>query len=426
MELQFFFRKSKGNLKSQAGLGKIIFIINQTNHKPIERSSGISCKIEEWNDTEKCFLGTGANSKNIRLEKIKSNFETILNKSNATQDDLQYFFDSLNAPTLYLKKFIDVFDEYLAFQADKIRKNDAERTLHTIEKSTYETYIKRKNNIIQFLSLKNKSNISVTHVDGKFCEDFDLWCVNNIGGQAYSNKHLKLIRSVIRFAVKNKYITFNGTDEYKLKREPETIAISAAINLKENFANNNVFTIDTVNTISNKTIESLSCYKAFTPTEQKYVDAFLFMRETWLHIGDYLELQDKHFKIDEKGHPWIIKPRVKRLSDTGGQIQIMPLTERAVEILNVYDGKLSKLPKAQRSTFTKYLKMACLKAGITEKVTLKYARSNGISNSYNNNRLRSEMIAIGAGWTSPEPLKNYLRMDFNKLRNEMLNPQQVA
>ena len=426
MDIQFYFRPSKGNLKTKAGLGKISFVISQKNTKPIERSTFIVCKKDEWNDTEKVFTGTGAIANNNRLDRIKLNFELILNKPDTTQEDLNNFFESLETPVVHLKTFLEVFDEYLAFQESKIRDDEGQRTELTIERSTYETYLKRKNNIVKFLTMKNKSRINVGKFDGKLCEEFDMWCVGKIGGQAYSNKHLKLIRSVLEFARRMRYITHNPTSDYKIKKDPSNVAIAAVNALKQvSFGNHS-----TVNTISNENIEKLETFTEFTYTEQKYVDAFLFMRECWLHIGDYLELDDTHFKIDEYKNYWIVKPRTKRMTDSGGQVQIMPLSPKAVEILNKYDknfnGELSLLPRAKRSGFMQYLKMACVRAGIQEHITLKYARSNGISNIYNNTNVRAEQIAFGAGWTSTNPLKNYLKHDFNQMRKDFLNIKQAA
>lgn len=427
MEINFFFRLSKGNRKANAGIGSISYYLTQFNTKPVEKTTGITCNRNEWNEVEKCFVGAGAMSKNNRLEKIKFSFENILNNANATQENLHEFVESVTTPLLKLKTFVDVMDEYLEFQHQKIRGIDSPRTETSIEESTYNTYLKRKENIILFLTKENKLRMNVSRFDGILCEKFDVWCVNTVGrtgkprGQAYSTKHLKLIRSVVEFAVRNRYLTVNATKEYKFKQETEQKAFAAIKVLRTN----DFSELKTINTISNETITTLQNFIGFTNTEQKYVDAFLFMRECWLHIGDYVELSDKHFKIDENKNCWIVKPRVKRLTDSGGQIQIMPLSPTAIEILNKYDtkfdGALSKLPKSKPSAFRQYLKMACARAGIKEHITLKYARSNGISNVYNNHKLRGEMIAVGAGWTTTEPLKFYLNYDFQNMRNEMLN-----
>lgn len=439
MEIHFFFRLSQGNLKASQGYGTLHYYITQKNRtiaydkntnlppssdkyknrtkaydkgkKVYETSTGISLNASEWDNHQKCFTGNSALTKNLKLDKIKLNFENILGNENANQSDLRNFIDSINPPIIKLKRFIEVFDEYLYFQSQKIRKPDEPRTENTIEKGTYYTYEKRYNNINLFLQYKNRLGLNVGKFDGLLCEEFDRWFTNpnnplwekKPNGQAYSTKHLKMIRAVLDFAIRKKYILVNESLDYKLKYEKERA----------------------VDTLSNGSIEILTAFDGFTPTEQKYVDAFLFMRECCLHVGDYYELADEHIFIDENKQLWIRKMRVKRLTDDGRQIQFMPLSKKAIEILNKYDrnysGELSMLPRAKAGSIIYYLRMACLRANITEHITLKFARSNGISHLYNDNKTRGELIAIGAGWTTTKPLKNYLKVDFEQMRREILN-----
>lgn len=403
MKIAFFFRISQGNLKAQKGLGSITYIITQKDTKPLEKSTGIKCNKSEWDDDSKCFIGSGAASKNFHLEKIKLDFENNVNQKDITQSDLQGFVELVKPNIVKLKLFTDVFSEYVENQRLKIRKENSPRTKQTIEKSTFASYQKRYQNIEQFLKVKKLLHLNVNGFNAMMCESLDLWITTTKGfkgdsrGQLYATKHLKLVQAVMEFARKNKYITVNYATDYKLKYEPE----------------------QAVKTISDKALHALEFYEGYSETEQKYVDAFLFMRECCMHVGDYCELNDSHLDIDDQGEQWIVKQRVKREVD-GRQIQVVPLSEKAVAILNKY-GSLSSLPRANHGSMRYYLKMANMKCGNTERITLKYARSNGISNLYNNNKTRSESIAIVAGLTTTKQLKAYLKIDFNLMRREVLN-----
>jgi integrase len=411
MNISFFFRISQGKVKAEKQLGSITYLITQKDTKgtkTIEKQTGLKCHRTEWNDDEKCFVGTNAMSKNIHLEKIKLEFERKVNQNEATQTELQTFVDFVK-PVVKLKLFTDVYNEYIEFQKLKIRKDDATRTKMTIEQSTFDTYKKRYKNIESFLTLQKRLNMNVSKFDALMCEKLDLFLTSNANsrgqkrGQEYSTKHIKLVQAVVEFARKCKYVTINSTRDYELKYSPQT----------------------SIKTISNKALENLESFTGFSKIEQKYVDAFLFMRECLIHVGDYLELDDSHFDIDENGKYWIIKQRIKREVD-GRQIQMIPLSQKAIEILNKYDsnfdGALSKLPRAKNAAIIRYyVKIANARCNNTEYITLKYARSNGISNLYNNNKSRAESIAIVAGLTTTKQLKAYLKIDFNELRKEVLS-----
>jgi len=159
----------------------------------------------------------------------------------------------------------------------------------------------------------------------------------------------------------------------------------------------------------------------FSNTEQKYMDVFLFMNETIMHVGDYLGLTSAHFEYHENGQVWLRKPREKRQEDNN-QIQILPLSDIAIAILKKYDG-IENMPKATQQTMSKYVKMGCAKAGIERNVSLKMGRSSGISYKYNKLKMREHSIAIAAGWTSTAHLKDYLDIDYDDFRNEFLGNQ---
>jgi integrase len=157
-----------------------------------------------------------------------------------------------------------------------------------------------------------------------------------------------------------------------------------------------------------------------TETEVRVLDVFLFSKETFLHIGDFQDLKSEHIKMDKDGDRWIVKDRIKA-QEEGRQVQRVPLTKKAIEILEKY-GSVEKMPHYKDGTFNRYLKMAAEKAGIQGNISFKMARSSGISEAYNEKCLRGESIAVAAGWTSPKELKTYLQIDYGQLKNEFTQP----
>ncbi|MEA5458573.1 hypothetical protein VB796_05965 [Arcicella sp. LKC2W] len=118
------------------------------------------------------------------------------------------------------------------------------------------------------------------------------------------------------------------------------------------------------------------------------------------------------------GQSWIIKPRVKRIEENN-QIQIIPLSETALQIIQKY-GSIEQMPHTKQTTINRYIKQACVKAGITMTVSSKLGRSSGISFKYNFGGMREHSIAAIVGWTYPRELVNYLEIDMVQLHNEFL------
>lgn len=427
MNITFYFRKSLGNKKAAAGFGTLNFYLS---NKVIDKSTEIRCHQGEFNSEHQIFVGPESAYKNKLKDDILFQFKRCFgnNQQSTVNEQIELFLQSLQKPRLKFVNFSELLEEFLLETETRIRHLDKPRTEHTIEMSTFGTYKKRKKNVIDYLAFTKNSSMNIADCNHQFLNNLQKWLVNTPNldgqsrGQAYATKHLKLLKSAMKFAVAQKYIQHDATYNFRYVSEPttkNTIALKII---------NNELTFDsmaTVNTIDNEDLEKLRNYEYFTPTEQKYVDAFLLMREMWLHIKDYQELKDDNFQIDSRKNCWYVKPREKRTSDSSGQIQILPLSENALNILNKYDtnynGAFSKLPKAHPNTVIHYVRIACRKVGIEKYVTLKYARSNGISNCYNFTQAKPEEIAIGAGWTTIKQLTSYWNPNFERFRKVILN-----
>lgn len=400
MKISFYFKSSQSSNLKASGFGFIYYYIMVDGVKSKEKSTKIKCLFEEWDANRDCFVGFEEDYRNSKLHEVKN----IIEKNKQIKELLG---EAVSTELVELHKvdertkrtFVSVIDEYMSEQYKIIRKPLQLKHKGNIEASTYGTYETRRQNILEYLKQVKRPKMLLSQVDEKFCSQIDIWFTSHkCCGQAYSTKHLKFIRTVAEFGRRGKIIKVNFAKDYKLKTEAKK----------------------KVKTLQPADYEKLNEQRnLLTEKERKYIDVFLFMRETLLNVGDYKELSaTEHLQIDSSGRYWIVKPRKKR-QEENRQIQTIPLSKLAVEIMQQFGG-LDNMPKMSRSTLNQYIKSSFAKVGVEKRVSSKLGRSSGISIGFNKRRLRGEVIAFVAGWTSTRELEDYLEVDLDDLSKDYL------
>ncbi|MDR6564973.1 MULTISPECIES: phage integrase SAM-like domain-containing protein [unclassified Arcicella] len=400
MKISFYFKASQSTVLKNEGFGIIYYYVNINSRKSVEKSTKIKCHRNEWDERNGFFVGFDAERRNRQIAQMKDVLEMNKIVKEMMGETLTVETVELNLVDRKLARtFKTVFAEYLDQQYAKIRADGELKHKGNIELSTYNSYLKREKNIDKFLKSINKEELLVSQFNERMCEMFDNYLTSRLKcGQSYATKHLKLIRTVCQLAKTSNIIKVNFTENYKLKHDP----------------------VKNVKTLNENDYQLLfDNFNMLTDTERKYIDVFLFMRETLLNYGDYLELEEaKHLQQDETGRYWIIKARKKR-TEENNQIQTVPLSKKALEIMEKYQG-IDKMPKMNLSTLQKYIKRAFAKVGVQKKVSSKLSRSSGISIAFNKRKLRGELIAYVAGWTSTREIRNYLEIDKVELSKDYL------
>ncbi|MES2518559.1 MAG: hypothetical protein V4585_10655, partial [Bacteroidota bacterium] len=301
MKISFYFKYSQTSAKKSAGYGSIYYYLMLGNRKTKEESTSIPCHISEWDANAKQFIGSDSISRNRKIKQISDILEQnklikeVLNES-FTGDEL---IEMTTVSERFKKTFLSVLQEYIDEQSLKIRKPNTPKSQANIEESTWRTYLKRQKNIFDFLAATNKTGLLVSDI------------TQSGRGQSYATKHVKLAKTVIDFAKNSKLVKVNFAETYKIKAEP-----------KRN-----------VKTLKQEDYDKLEKIRPLlSNTELKYLDVLLFMRKTFMHVGDYLETTSQNITKYENGQVWIIKPRVKRIEENN-QIQIIPLSETALQII---------------------------------------------------------------------------------------------
>jgi integrase len=407
IRVTFFLQKTQSKKLEQKDNCYIYYYLMQGGKKILSRSTYLKCKKFEFDPDLQRFTGERAIELNLELVRIKQKIS----------EDVAKFLNDGDARTLYkglkfdavefkneLKPFIEVYNEYVSFQSSIIRKKGEKKHMGNIEPGTYKTYlIRRDNSLIPYLNTLRPTIIKLKNIDLMFLENYFIWLTTTktwqgkSRGTAYANKCMKIVKTVMKYATNSGYLYENVTVNHRNKRE-----------IKK-----------PVHTLSPQDIELLENCEIFTEREKRVVDVFLFCKETFLHIGDFQDLRSEHIKTDKDGDRWIVKDRIKA-QEEGVQVQRVPLTKRAIEILEKY-GSVEKMPYYRDGSISYTLKIAAEKAGIKKNVSFKMARSSGISEAYNEKSLRGESIAVCAGWTSTKELRTYLAVDYGQLKNEFTN-----
>jgi integrase len=412
MKYDFYFRLSQGGKKRERGFGLIHFYFISNKRKVIEKSTGISAQKDQWDEIAKKFIGEGAGYKNAELNRVRSKLDMARANFLLTGSTV-LLEESISPPKhkmdLRARLLLEVVDEYIELQKHKIRQEGQKKHSGNIEIGTYVNHLKRRDCLlIPYLKLYNLMDILIKDVNIRFFETFDIWITSQrtpqgkTRGQAYANKGIKFLKTVLKFALGRDYIHKNIGTSYDTKKE----------------------SAKPVKTLSLDDIEKMEKVEFLTIYERKCLDAFLFSFETFLHHGDYMMLKPEHIKTDKNGGQWLVKDRKKSTED-GRQVQRIPLTEKAIALIDKYGG-VENLPKIHNGRANFLIKNVAIRAGIDKHVCIKMARSAAISNSYNNKKMRGESISIMAGWSTTRELKAYLQVDLKQLKNEYLNPNIIT
>lgn len=403
MKVSFYFKASQSESLKAKGYGLIYYYVMIDGRKSVEKSTKIQCHRDDWDANANQFIGEKQKERNENLKSIAEVIETnkkikeVLGETITVETIEMKFIDNRTRRT-----FKSVLQEYMAEQFQKIRKEHELKHKGNIELSTYETYEKRERNLNNFLVHIKRPNMLISEFDERMCERLDLFMTTVLKtGQSYANKHIKLVRTVVNFAKRSNIVKADFTENYRMKPDEKR-------------------KVTTLNQNDYQLIEMK--YSSLSENEQKYIDILYFLRETLFHIGDYKQLSEKkHLQIDESGRKWIVKGRKKRTEEYK-QIQMIPLSKKALQIIEKYNG-IDNLPKPTDQHINRELKAICKSIGITKKVTTKIGRSSGISIKFNKDKLRSDIIKVVAGWTTTKEMENYLEVDMEELSKDYLKEE---
>lgn len=215
----------------------------------------------------------------------------------------------------------------------------------TIRSTTLSKYLATRKRVADFIQYKyKKEDLPVKEVDFQFITDYEAYLrsVCNCGHNSCV-KHLRYLKQIISIALKNRYISNDPFDDYKLGYKPV----------------NKEFLIE-------PEIKKLMNKKFTAKRLEEVRDVFLFQIFTGLAYIDASNLTNDNIIEDGFGQKWI------RLTRQKSSVQAnIPLLDIPLSILKKYkglnNGKL--LPIHSNQKMNEYLKEIAALCGINKRLT---------------------------------------------------------
>lgn len=271
----------------------------------------------------------------------------------------------------------------------------------TIRSTTLSKYLATRKRVADFIQYQyKKEDLPVKEVDFQFVTDYEVYLrtVCNCGHNSCV-KHLRYLKQIISIALKNRYITNDPFDDYKLGYKPV----------------NKEFLIE-------PEIKKLMNKKFGVKRLEEVLDVFLFQIFTGLAYIDAANLTNENIFEDGLGQKWI------RLTRQKSSVQAnIPLFDVPLSILKKYkgleNGKL--LPIHTNQKMNEYLKEIAALCGINKRLTTHVAR-HSFSTLMLTKGISIESVSKMLGHTNITTTQIYAKVlnqkifaEVNKVRGEL-------
>jgi site-specific recombinase XerD len=152
-------------------------------------------------------------------------------------------------------------------------------------------------------------------------------------------------------------------------------------------------------------------YKSHSIIKQKAADLFVLIMHTGFDYGDLYEVGRQHY-VFFKGQKYLVKPRHKN-----GQEAIIPLSEKAEEILERYDYKMKLLSNPELNAA---IKEVARELGINIHLTVKTGRKIYAMHQLNNEGYTMEATSKMLGHKSVKTCEQtYAQVNIHLVHNEI-------
>ena len=271
----------------------------------------------------------------------------------------------------------------------------------TIRSTTLSKYLATRKRVADFIQYQyKKEDLPVKEVDFQFVTDYEVYLrtVCNCGHNSCV-KHLRYLKQIISIALKNRYITNDPFDDYKLGYKPV----------------NKEFLIE-------PEIKKLMNKKFGAKRLEEVRDVFLFQIFTGLAYIDAANLTKENIFEDGLGQKWI------RLTRQKSSVQAnIPLLDVPLSILKKYNGlengKL--LPIHTNQKMNEYLKEIAALCGINKRLTTHCGR-HSFSTLMLTKGISIESVSKMLGHTNITTTQIYAKVlnqkifaEVNKVRGEL-------
>lgn len=271
----------------------------------------------------------------------------------------------------------------------------------TIRSTTLSKYLATRKRVADFIQYQyKKEDLPVKEVDFQFVTDYEVYLhtVCNCGHNSCV-KHLRYLKQIISIALKNRYITNDPFDDYKLGYKPV----------------NKEFLIE-------PEIKKLMNKKFGVKRLEEVRDVFLFQIFTGLAYIDAANLTKENIFEDGLGQKWI------RLTRQKSSVQAnIPLLDVPLSILKKYKGLENDklLPIHTNQKMNEYLKEIAALCGINKRLTTHCGR-HSFSTLMLTKGISIESVSKMLGHTNITTTQIYAKVlnqkifaEVNKVRGEL-------
>lgn len=282
------------------------------------------------------------------------------------------------------KLFIDVVREHLD-------KEEADNNLcdDTKIKHTYQL-----NNIKAFLADNNMETVTVNQIKYKHVEQLRTWLHTEIQCSAgHSNRHIKLCKAALDFAVHSEYIDHNTLSGIKSKRVKAKEPVS----------------------LTQKEFEAISEFKSKYKQQNIVLDLFLFQCLTGL---SYMDLW--LFKIESEQLDPGLNIDLVTCENGRGKTKKRYWAEFMIEAKNIYNKYDGSLPWVCNQSYNKILKKICKQVNIEKKVSTHTGRKT-FATLKRNKGYSVPAISLMIGDDESTTVKHYITRNKELLVQEILD-----
>ena len=307
------------------------------NQKTSLFSTGEKIEPIHWNAKEQKARKTliGFNALNSSLMVVKERIDNAVREA---------YFNG-NEPTIsYVKRIINEKSEKRQLQGltfFEVYQFFIKSTEGLLKKSTLKTYRTVEKHLRNFESL-NRGKLSFDKIDDTFYISFKKFLIFSLGHTNNTvGKYVKTLKTFLGFATKLGVTNNNSFRKFKVDEEETNIKFL--------------------------TEDELSAIEQLDLTKKKKLsivrDMFCLTCYTGLRFSDLKSLKPEHIK--KRVYGMEIEINMIKTKTT----VIIPLNDKAINILNNYDGFKRKLPIYSNQKSNDYIKEICFMANINSQIT---------------------------------------------------------
>lgn len=389
LKVYFFVYKAKTNSK---GLAPIVLRLKYQSQKE-QLFTGFSIKPQNWNKDK--YLVKNGESKSVEINQHLKDLELIARQQfslmfQACNVSLKQIVDKLKGTESGPLTLLELASSYNQKLKDKVGIE--------YKIATYIKYDITAKKLQAFLFSLGRKDIRLKEITSDFISEFNSFMKTHYGNnQNTTCKHLKNLKTYIKYAVSKDWLHRSPFGEYKISYKPKEKPF---------------LSIQELNILENKHFE--------IPRLAMAKDLFLLQCYTGLSFSDLKELNGEDITTGIDGNKWIIKNRVK--TDVRSAIPLLP---KALEIIIKYKPKYHQLPTEtifpvntiQR--FNAYLKEVADCCGISKNLSSHAGRRTFASTVALGNGISIESISQMLGHTNTKITQQYARVSDLKISKEM-------